>query len=96
MKCRAKAGPDNRFCDATPKVHDMTYCAPDADCPYKGGEGTPERQVCEKALAAPVWVLGDERADNPFSADVKTGTAYKVCHKGPAGPVQPCTEGVAQ
>lgn len=96
VKCRTKAGPDNRFCETTPKVHDLAYCDPDADCPYKGGEGSKLRLVCEEALALTVWVLGKQREDNPFSADVPTGTAYKVCRQGFAGPVEPCAEGVAQ
>jgi hypothetical protein len=97
VKCREKAGPANRFCDATGLVHDLAYCAPNADCPYKGGEGTPERKVCETDRALPVWVEGNQRADNAFSADIHTGGRYKVCHLGPNGvPIEPCTEGIAQ
>lgn len=84
VDCRPKAGPFNDFCSATPKVHDTTYCAPNADCPYAGGEGSPLRLACEKALASPVvWTGGTVRENNFLSADVPKGNTAVIT--GPGG-----------
>lgn len=84
VDCRPKAGPFNDFCSATPKVHDSVYCAPNVDCPYQGGEGSPQRIALEKACASPVvWVGGIVREDNFLSADVPKGNTVTIT--GPGG-----------
>jgi hypothetical protein len=77
--CRIKSGGLEDFCDATPKVHDRDYCAPNLDCPYHGGEGSTERIACERALAWPVWSGATVREDNPFSSDAPRGVLVRVC-----------------